>query len=869
MRGIGKTLLLWLLCGATLYATHNRAGEITYRHLSGYTYEVTVTTYTYALSSAKRTELIVQWGDGTETEVPLLDPPGFYAIPGTDYLKNMYVAQHTYAGSGVYEILMEDPNRNLGVNNIPNSVNTIFSIKTTLFIGSNIGSNNTPVLLNPPIDQAALGHPFIHNPAAFDPDGDSISYTITTCTGAGGEAIEGYRIPAATDTLLVDARTGDLMWLSPPVVGKFNIAILVEEWRDQIRIGRIARDMQIDVHETDNNPPINPNLIDLCVRAGDTINLQIRTSDPDQDQLNQSLVGGPFEVTNPAVYSIDSSGYGWINSHFQWITHCSHARQQPYTLVLKTEDITNDINLVSVTSFTIRVLHLPPTGLETHPGSDTIRLEWTPSNCGTPAGYRIYRRTDSTQYLPEACETGVPARTGFVLIDQVEGATARSYTDNNGGSGLVPGFEYCYRITAYYNDGAESISSEEICSHLEPGNPPLLRVSVAADDETAGQIELAWAVPRGDDIMDDGPYRYEILRMAPGETTLRPIFTQQASPNLFDTTFTDRSINTRIYPYTYSVILQYEEGGTWHNAPGNEMATSQYISTAGADNTVTLTMKKRAPWLNQPYEMYRAATDSFMHIGSTLNATYTDRNLRNNTTYTYRSVAKSVRPLYGMNFTMENTSHLASEMPVDTLSPCDVELYVRSDCDSVRGFNLLSWQRASDSCSNQDVVNYIIYSRDSLEGKLFALDTLAPTVFEYLDYPKNSIEQCYAITAIDSAGNESTPLPYCVYNICSFYRLPNVFTPNGDAINDIYTSWNLNGYVKKVDMSIFNRYGQKLYTTTNANIDWNGTYNNKLVSSGVYYYICDVYEPTIRGSHLTTLTGFIHVYSGTDNTPPQ
>ncbi|MCK7540653.1 MAG: hypothetical protein MZV63_62060 [Marinilabiliales bacterium] len=45
------------------------------------------------------------------------------------------------------------------------------------------------MLLNPPYDKAALGQVFIHNPAAFDPDGDSLSYKLTVCTKEDGKPI--------------------------------------------------------------------------------------------------------------------------------------------------------------------------------------------------------------------------------------------------------------------------------------------------------------------------------------------------------------------------------------------------------------------------------------------------------------------------------------------------------------------------------------------------------------------------------------------------------------------------------------------------------------------------------------------------------
>jgi gliding motility-associated-like protein len=854
-----------ILC-TSLSATHNRAGEITYRHLGGYTYEYTVTTYTYRYSQANREKLTVEWGDGSSSIVNIVDPPGHEIIPNTDYFHNTYIASHTFPGPGVYKILMEDPNRNDGVSNIPNSVNTIFSISTTMLIGSTIGSNNTPVLLNPPIDKAARGHIFIHNPAAFDPDGDSLSYAITVCTGANGDPIDGYVLPAATDTLLIDEIVGDLIWNTPAEVGVYNIAILVEEWRENLRIGRIERDMQIDVYETDNNPPVNPIIHDICILAGDSLVIPIHSTDADGDQMTQDMVGGAFEVSNPAVFEVDSSGYGWIYSHFKWVTDCSHARKQPYNIVLKTEDMNDDISLVDITSFSIRVLHKAPENLTADPGTDTIRLDWTRAKCGSAAGYNIYRRIGSQPYIPDSCETGVPSYTGYQLIDHVNGVNTTSYRDDNHGEGLVPGNDYCYRITATYEDGAESISSDETCTILVPGTPPIVRVSVLSDDLVSGQIEIAWAVPRGIDTIDTGPYRYEVLRMPPGENSFTPIVTIP-SLDLTDTSYTDSGINTFNFPYTYTVILYYQdENLAWIALPGNETATSQYIDIAAADNKLTLSMKKRAPWLNSQYEIYREnSSDNFIQIGSTTGNTYVDDSLKNDSLYTYRTIGEGVRPLYGINYYVLNTSHRASGTPLDTIPPCPPDLFVSSECDSLAGYNYLTWDAPIDSCALQDIIGYIIYSRDSLMGTFVSLDTIAPTEFEYTDFPEGSIEKCYAVTAIDSVYNESDPIPFCVYNICAFYRLPNVFTPNGDGIHDLYISWNLNNYVKKVNMKIFNRYGKLVYQTSDPSISWDGRYNNKLVSAGVYYYLCDVFEPRITGIIVKTLSGFIHVYPGEDN----
>ncbi|MBK9455825.1 MAG: hypothetical protein IPO24_09680 [Bacteroidetes bacterium] len=73
MRGIIKIAGLFLLFfsfSTRLFATHNRAGEITYEHIEDLTYLFTITAYTDPTSLADRDELTIDWGDET-TEVVL------------------------------------------------------------------------------------------------------------------------------------------------------------------------------------------------------------------------------------------------------------------------------------------------------------------------------------------------------------------------------------------------------------------------------------------------------------------------------------------------------------------------------------------------------------------------------------------------------------------------------------------------------------------------------------------------------------------------------------------------------------------------------------------------------------------------------
>jgi gliding motility-associated-like protein len=74
---------------------------------------------------------------------------------------------------------------------------------------------------------------------------------------------------------------------------------------------------------------------------------------------------------------------------------------------------------------------------------------------------------------------------------------------------------------------------------------------------------------------------------------------------------------------------------------------------------------------------------------------------------------------------------------------------------------------------------------------------------------------------------------------------PEAFTPNQDGKNDCYRV-NIPGDVSDYDFSIYNRWGQQVFQTTDYFQCWDGTYNNNVAELGTYFYfykatstICD------------------------------
>jgi gliding motility-associated-like protein len=69
--------------------------------------------------------------------------------------------------------------------------------------------------------------------------------------------------------------------------------------------------------------------------------------------------------------------------------------------------------------------------------------------------------------------------------------------------------------------------------------------------------------------------------------------------------------------------------------------------------------------------------------------------------------------------------------------------------------------------------------------------------------------------------------------------IPNTFTPNGDGINDTWNVKYLDSYTN-CTVDIYNRYGEKVYSSIGYGIPWNGTFKGAALPAGTYYYIIDL-----------------------------
>lgn len=847
---------LCLMVSTPLFATHQRAGEISYTYVSGLTYEFTITTYTYTPSPADRPQIDVSWGDGTTSTIQRTQKINMSG----DISQNIYITQHTFSAVGTFHVTFEDPNRNAGIVNIPSSVETPFFIETIIVINPFVGGNSSPQLLNPPIDNGCTNVMYFHNPGAYDPDGDSLSYSLIACRGYDGGEIPGYTMPFASNFIDINPITGDLTWDSPTMVGEYNIAILITEWRNGIMISSMVRDMQITIAPCHNEPPI-VEVEDTCVLAGTRLVLPVKVSDSTSTMATLTASGELLYVSpGPVQFSTitDSVPY---STNLVWNTQCDHVRMAPYTLMFKAQDNGPQVQLVSFHTLHVQVVAPAPKNLQASPFANQVHLSWSPDSCTTAVGYEIYRRDGSNPFEPEHCETGMPGGEGYYWIGSTNAWDDTTFVDDGSVIPLYHANDYCYRVTARFPDGAESYVSEEVCTHILADAPLIINADVVTTDSLYGTLIVRWLMaPEVDSVAFPPPYYYNLYRYTTSGIDSVLLATGIFLSKIDTIEYLDYELNTFDSAYTYKVELFNDDTLIEVSDP----ATSIFLTTAPADRKVHLSWMVKQPWSNVEYTVYRLEENAvdWDSVGVTTTTSFTDMGLENGRQYCYYVRARGYYWLPDTIGPLFNRSQRSCASPIDDTPPVLPLLDITSDCQTVT----YSWTFDSDSAAS-DAYWYYIYYKPTLGGDFFCVDSFSmadhcyPFPCEYIVDDMETVVGCFAMKVADTNYNRtqlSDTLCFDIYE-CLDYRLPNIFTPNGDGVNDLFEPFQPYQGVYKVDMQIYNRWGRRVFSTSDPAILWDGHDENthQMCSEGVFYYGCQVYVHTLTGEYSYPLNGSI------------
>jgi gliding motility-associated-like protein len=202
-----------------------------------------------------------------------------------------------------------------------------------------------------------------------------------------------------------------------------------------------------------------------------------------------------------------------------------------------------------------------------------------------------------------------------------------------------------------------------------------------------------------------------------------------------------------------------------------------------------------------------------------------------------------VAGLYGV--TVTDSRGCAQTYTINVPQPDSLEIFVSPANPTVDLTQSLDLQAGSNAATE------VMYTWSPADG-------LSNTVGSNTTVTTNN-NQVYTLTgSINPHGKEcktSIQVPVTVvpnYNIF----IPNTFTPNGDGINDEFEIYGNKKAIKFVEVSIFDRWGERVFHSTDIDFKWDGRYNGTLLEPNTFVYQISVVfidnhaQPGYKGSLL-------------------
>jgi hypothetical protein len=482
------TVLFLILIIALIHpakATHNRSGEIRYQRIapfSNYTYSITIVKYFDVGSSiADRCVDSVYFGDGgsgianringTGGSCCSTSSCGVLIVNESSYKVKMsvYSIVHTYSGPGTYVIYSSDPNRSPAINNFPNSATTPFYVEAQVLVSPSLVTNSSPLLLRAPIDRGFVNTPYYHNACAIDDDGDSLSYELIACRALNQSTVAGYSLPPTSPngSIFMHPITGLLTWDSPPLQGKYQVAIVIKEWRrlgclNYQQIGYVERDMEIIVGaNTALNTFTAAALADVCMPAGTQLSQTLTSLNQSNGIMTCEIIGSNNANVNAATISYTNQSLGnTLNTYVTYTSNCAQAKNYLQYLYLVYTYTNLPVPQTFYTQYRLKVIPPAPQITGVQIGTGSITVQWLPPlSCNSAlGGYKIYRKLGSTTWTAGSCDVAAPAASGYSYVGSTSGSNG-TYTDINL-VGIPIGTPINYLVNAVWTDCTEGYAAQ-------------------------------------------------------------------------------------------------------------------------------------------------------------------------------------------------------------------------------------------------------------------------------------------------------------------------------------------------------------------------------------------------------------------------
>lgn len=101
-----------------------------------------------------------------------------------------------------------------------------------------------------------------------------------------------------------------------------------------------------------------------------------------------------------------------------------------------------------------------------------------------------------------------------------------------------------------------------------------------------------------------------------------------------------------------------------------------------------------------------------------------------------------------------------------------------------------------------------------------------------------AISGTYSVTVRNTDGCTASDQIFLKDSCPMYIFLPTAFTPDANGLNDNFI-WKGNMKMKTYNFSIYNRWGEKLFDTTDPTKAWDGTFMDNPCHMGVYVYLLE------------------------------
>lgn len=362
-RTFTRLFLASMLClsMAQVKATHLMGGEITARQIVDSVYQITLTVYRDTLGIPMDSLANFTLRDSSGSVILTFQTPQDTLFSGTrlrlyPYGVEVYVFVDTIhlPGEGMYHLSFLDCCRNGAIQNLNSPLNENMYLTTTLSYFNN-ASNSTPFFLVPPVIFLPVNTTWAYNPLPFDWNGDSLVFSLDTPLTTFNTNCAGYSAPpsVSTNPFSLNAANGSITWTAS-TVGNFNATVLVDEYRNGVKIGEIRRDMQFIVINTSSSMARMTNMnqvsqnsrgdYEVRINANELYDFAFYAEDPDSlDKVAIHAFGEPFMLPpgRRANFSTVKTGktYGnEVKGVINWKPLSSEIRRKPYITVYRVTD---------------------------------------------------------------------------------------------------------------------------------------------------------------------------------------------------------------------------------------------------------------------------------------------------------------------------------------------------------------------------------------------------------------------------------------------------------------------------------------------------------------------------------------------------